>query len=76
MSFEDTEFYKQFGDAEWKVTDLNGKIHKSKKWLLKYEDVIYKEVTPYVKPKAKSKDTLSYVRPKSKTVLTTKFKAT
>ena len=73
MSFEDTEFYKQFGDAEWKVTTEDGKIHKSKKWLLKYEDVIYKEVTPYV-PTKKQKDTLSYVRSKSKTVITTKFK--
>ncbi len=70
MSFEDTEFYKQFGDAEWKVTTADGKIHKSKKWLLKYEDVIYKEVTPYVPEKQK----MSYVRPKSKTVITTKFK--
>ena len=72
MNFEDTEFYKQFGDAEWKVTDINGKIHKSKKWLLKNEDVLYKEVTPYVP--TKNKDSLSYVRSKSKTVITTKFK--
>jgi hypothetical protein len=74
MKFEDTEFYKQFGDAEWKVTDINGKIHKSKKWLLKNEDVLYKEVTPYVPTKTKQKDTLSYMRSKSKTVITTKFK--
>jgi hypothetical protein len=74
MSFEDTTFFKQFGDAEWKVTTEDGKIHKSKKWLLKYEDVLYKEVTPYVP--TKNKDSLSYVRPKSKTVLTTKFKTT
>jgi len=32
MNFTDTEFYKQFGDAEWKVTTVEGKIHKSKKW--------------------------------------------
>jgi len=48
MNFEDTEFYKQFGDAEWKVTTIDGKIYKSKKWLLRYEDVLYKEITPHV----------------------------
>ena len=74
MKFEDTEFYKQFGNAEWKVTTADGKIHKSKKWLLKNEDVLYKEVTPYVP--TKNKDSLSYVRSKSKTVITTKFKTT
>ena len=51
MKFEDTEFYKQFGDAEWKVTTADGKIHKSKGWLLKNEDVLYKEVIPYVPKK-------------------------
>ena len=69
MKFEDTVFYKEFGDAEWKVTDSNGKIHKSKKWLLKYEDVIYKEVTPYVPTKQ-----MQVMRSKSKTVIQTKFK--
>jgi hypothetical protein len=48
MSFEDNEFYKQFGNDEWKVTTVDGKIHKSKKWLLRYEDVLYKEITPHV----------------------------
>jgi len=48
MNFTDTEFYKQFGDAEWKVTTVDGKIYKSKKWLLRYEDVLYKEITPHV----------------------------
>ena len=70
MSFEDTEFYKQFGDAEWKVTDKNGKIHKSKKWLLKYEDVLYKEVTPYVPDKT----TIKVNRKKSQTIVQTRFK--
>ena len=51
MNFAKTEFYKQFGDCEWKVTTNDGKIHKSTKWLLKYEDVLYKEVTPSVAPK-------------------------
>jgi len=69
MSFEDTTFYKEFGDAEWKVTTEDGKIHKSKKWLLKYEDVIYKEVTPYVPTKQ-----MQVMRSKSKTVIQTKFK--
>jgi hypothetical protein len=48
MNFEETEFFKQFGDAEWKVTTIDGKIYKSKKWLLRYEDVLYKEITPHV----------------------------
>ena len=70
MKFEDTEFFKQFGDAEWKVTTADGKIHKSKKWLLKYEDVIYKEVTPYVPDKT----TIKVNRKKSKTIIQTRFK--
>jgi hypothetical protein len=70
MSFEDTEFYKQFGDAEWKVTTEDGKIHKSKKWLLKYEDVLYKEVTPYVPDKT----TIKVNRKKSQTIVQTRFK--
>ena len=69
MSFEDTEFFKEFGDAEWKVTIADGKIHKSKKWLLKYEDVLYTEVTPHVQTKQ-----MQVVRSKSKTVIETKFK--
>jgi len=51
MNFSETEFYKHFGDCEWKVTTNDGKIHKSTKWLLKYENVLYKEVTPSVAPK-------------------------
>jgi hypothetical protein len=47
-AFYANEFYKQFGDAEWKVTEKNGKIHKSDKWLLRYEDVLHKEITPHV----------------------------
>lgn len=70
MKFEETEFFKQFGDAEWKVTDINGKIHKSKKWLLKYEDVLYKEVTPYVPEKT----TIKVNRKKSQTIVQTRFK--
>jgi len=70
MSFEDTEFYKQFGDAEWKVTTEDGKIHKSKKWLLKYEDVLYKEVTPHVSDKT----TIKVNRKKSETIVQTRFK--
>jgi hypothetical protein len=70
MKFEDTEFYRQFGDAEWKVTTSDGKIHKSKKWLLKYEDVIYKEVTPYVPDKT----IIKVNRKKSNTIVQTRFK--
>ena len=55
MNFEDTEFYKQFGDAEWKVTTVDGKIHKSKKWLLKHEDVLYKQITPHTHKKTEVK---------------------
>ena len=70
MKFEDTEFYKQFGDAKWKVTTADGKIHKSKKWLLKNEDVLYKEVTPYVPEKTK----IQVNRKKSNTIVQTRFK--
>ena len=56
MSFTDNEFYKQFGDCEWKVTTNDGKIYKSPKWMLRYEDVLYKEITPHVhKPMEKKK---------------------
>jgi hypothetical protein len=70
MNFTETEFYKQFGDAEWKVTTVDGKIYKSPKWLLRYENVLYKEI----KPNVDIKNTLQVVRSKSKTVITTKFK--
>lgn len=71
MSFENTEFYKQFGDCAWKVTLTDGSIKKSKAWLLKHEDTEYKEVTPHVPKKQTTKD-MSYVRKHSKTVITTK----
>jgi hypothetical protein len=48
MDFKETEFYKQFGDTEWKVTTNDGKIYKSDGWLLRYEDVLKKEITPHV----------------------------
>ena len=70
MKFEDTTFFKEFGDAEWKVTDINGKIHKSKKWLLKHEDVLYKEVTPHTSEKTK----IQVNRKKSNTIVQTRFK--
>ena len=70
MKFEDTTFFKEFGDAEWKVTDINGKIHKSKKWLLKNEDVLYKEVTPHTPEKTK----IQVNRKKSNTIVQTRFK--
>jgi hypothetical protein len=47
MNFTDTEFYKQFGDAEWKVTTVDGKIYKSDGWLLSYDDIQYEQVTPH-----------------------------
>jgi len=69
MSFEDTEFYKQFGDCAWKVTLTDGSIKKSRAWLLKNEDSQYREVTPYV---AKPTEKMSYVRKRSKTIITSK----
>jgi hypothetical protein len=48
MDFTETEFYKQFGHAEWKVTTNDGKIHKSDGWLLRYENVLKKEINPHV----------------------------
>jgi len=55
MDFTETEFYKQFGHAEWKVTNNDGKIHKSPKWLLRYEDVLYKQITPHTHKKTEVK---------------------
>jgi hypothetical protein len=67
--FEDTQFYKEFGDCAWKVTLTDGSVKKSKAWLLKNEDSQYKEVTPHVdKPTEK----MSYVRKRSKTIITSK----
>jgi hypothetical protein len=69
MAFEDTQFYKEFGDCAWKVTLTDGSVKKSKAWLLKNEDSQYKEVTPHV-PKPTEK--MSYVRKRSKTIITSK----
>jgi hypothetical protein len=48
--FLENAYYKEFNldNKEWKITTNEGKIIKSKKWLLKYEDVLYKEITPHV----------------------------
>lgn len=73
MRFDETEFYKHFGDAEWKVTTNEGKVYKSPNWIPKYEDSNYKEATLYVAEKPT--ESLSIVRSKSKTVVATKFKA-
>lgn len=69
MKFEDTEFYKLFEAKSWKVTLNDGSIKKSKSWLLKNEDSLYTEVTPYVPAK---KSTLQVMRKRSKTVITSK----
>ena len=47
--FLENAFYKEFNldNKEWKITTNEGKIIKSKKWLLKYEDVLYKQITPH-----------------------------
>ena len=72
--FKENAYYKEFNldNKEWKITTYDGRIIKSKKWLLKYEDVLHTEVTPHVPEKQK----MSYVRSKSKTVIATKFKTT
>lgn len=73
MSFEDTEFYKQFGDCAWKVTLTDGSIKKSKAWLLKNEDSLYREVKPHVTTKSEpTAEKMFYVRKRSKTVITSK----
>jgi lipopolysaccharide export system protein LptC len=48
--FKENLFYKEFNldNQEWKITTNEGKIIKSKKWLLRYEDVLHKEITPHV----------------------------
>ena len=72
MKFSETEFYKHFGDAEWKVTTNDGKVYIGKGWKKEYEDSNYKEATLYVAEKPT--ESLSIVRSKSKTVITPKFK--
>jgi hypothetical protein len=69
MAFEDTQFYKEFGDCAWKVTLTDGSVKKSKAWLLKNEDSQYKEVTPFV---AKKETTIT--TKKSKTIIQSKLK--
>ena len=32
MNFEETEWYKQFGPCEYKITLNNGQVIKSEKW--------------------------------------------
>ena len=73
MRFDETEFYKHFGDAEWKVITNEGKVYKSKNWLPSYEDKNYKERSIYVTEN--TAESLSVMRSKSKTVITPKFKA-
>ena len=72
MKFSETEFYKHFGNAEWKVTTNDGKVYKSKNWLPSYEDKNYKEGLIYVSEKPT--ESLSVMRSKSKTVFAPKFK--
>jgi hypothetical protein len=74
MKFSETEFYKHFGEAEWKVTTNDGKVYKSANWLPTYEDKNYKEGSIYVSEKPT--EDLSVMRSKSKTVIAAKFKAT
>jgi len=48
--FLENSYYKEFNlnNKEWKITTNEGKIIKSKNWLLKYEDVLYTEINPHV----------------------------
>lgn len=75
MRFQDTTFYKEFGNnaEEWKVVTNDGKVYVGKGWKKEYEDSNYKEATLYVAEKPT--ESLSIVRSKSKTVVATKFKA-
>ena len=70
--FKENAFYKEFDldNQEWKVTTNEGKVIKSKKWLLKNEDVLYKEVTPHTPEKTK----IQVNRKKSNTIVQTRFK--
>jgi hypothetical protein len=76
MRFQDTTFYKEFGNNadEWKVVTNDGKVYIGDGWKEEYEDSNYKEATLYVAEKPT--ESLSVMRPKSKTVIATKFKAT
>jgi hypothetical protein len=69
MRFDETEFYKHFGDAEWKVTTNEGKVYKSANWLPIYEDKNYKEGSIYV-----TDSRIEVARKSSKTIINTKFK--
>ena len=62
-------FKEVFPEAEYKATK-DGQIHKSKGWLLKNEDVLYKEVTPHTSEKTK----IQVNRKKSNTIVQTRFK--
>ena len=70
--FKENAFYKEFNldNQEWKITTNEGKIIKSQKWLLKNEDVLYKEVTPHTAEKTK----IQVNRKKSNTIVQTRFK--
>ena len=70
--FKENAYYKEFNldNKEWKITTYDGKIIKSKKWLLKYEDVLHTEVTPYLPEKTK----IQVNRKKSNTIVQTRFK--
>ena len=70
MRFDETEFYKHFGDAEWKVTTNEGKVYKSKNWLPSYEDKNYKEGSIYVTEN--TAESLLVMRAKSKALITPK----
>ena len=47
MRFQDTTFYKEFGNNadEWKVVTNDGKVYVGKGWKKEYEDSNYKEAT-------------------------------
>ena len=70
--FKENAYYKEFNldNKEWKITTYDGRIIKSKKWLLKYEDVLHTEVTPHVPENTK----IQVNRKKSNTIVQTRFK--
>lgn len=71
MSFQDTTFYKEFGNnaEEWKVVTNDGKVYVGKGWKKEYEDSNYKEATLYV-----ADSRIEIARKNSKTIVNTKFK--
>lgn len=57
MRFDETEFYKHFGDAEWKVTTNDGRMFKSANWNYRHEDSGKKEMLVTIHPPMQKTET-------------------